>query len=71
MLTTAFYLAADWRTGKMRFANAGHPKPLLLHPPQAKSSRSSTLPPGASRRSACSTTRLIKPVKSPSPRVIW
>jgi sigma-B regulation protein RsbU (phosphoserine phosphatase) len=31
MLTTAFYLVADWRTGKMRFANAGHPKPLLMH----------------------------------------
>ena len=36
MLTTAFYLAADWRTGKMRFANAGHPKPLLLHRPAGK-----------------------------------
>jgi sigma-B regulation protein RsbU (phosphoserine phosphatase) len=31
MLTTAFYLVADWQTGKMRFANAGHPKPLLMH----------------------------------------
>jgi sigma-B regulation protein RsbU (phosphoserine phosphatase) len=31
MLTTAFYLVADWQTGKMRFANAGHPKPLLVH----------------------------------------
>jgi phosphoserine phosphatase RsbU/P len=30
MLTTAFYLAANWRTGVMRFANAGHPKPLLV-----------------------------------------
>ncbi len=30
MLTTAFYLVADWRTGKMRYANAGHPKPLLM-----------------------------------------
>ena len=28
LLTTAFYLAADWRTGLMRYANAGHPKPL-------------------------------------------
>jgi sigma-B regulation protein RsbU (phosphoserine phosphatase) len=28
MLTTAFYLVADWRTGAMRYANAGHPKPL-------------------------------------------
>jgi phosphoserine phosphatase RsbU/P len=28
MLTTAFYLVADWTTGKMRYANAGHPKPL-------------------------------------------
>jgi sigma-B regulation protein RsbU (phosphoserine phosphatase) len=30
MLTTAFYLVADWTTGVMRFANAGHPKPLLV-----------------------------------------
>ncbi len=30
MLTTAFYLVANWRTGAMRFANAGHPKPLRL-----------------------------------------
>jgi len=30
MLTTAFYLVADWTTGAMRYANAGHPKPLLI-----------------------------------------
>jgi phosphoserine phosphatase RsbU/P len=30
MLTTAFYLVADWRTGAVRYANAGHPKPLLI-----------------------------------------
>jgi sigma-B regulation protein RsbU (phosphoserine phosphatase) len=30
MLTTAFYLVADWQTGLMRYANAGHPKPLLV-----------------------------------------
>ena len=30
MLTTAFYLVADWRTGKVRYANAGHPKPLHI-----------------------------------------
>jgi len=28
LLTTAFYLVADWKTGVMRYANAGHPKPL-------------------------------------------
>ena len=33
MLTTAFYLVADWQTGVMRFANAGHPKPLLVQRP--------------------------------------
>ncbi len=32
MLTTAFYAVADCATGKLRFANAGHPKPLLLRP---------------------------------------
>jgi sigma-B regulation protein RsbU (phosphoserine phosphatase) len=30
MLTTAFYLVADCRTGAVRFANAGHPKPLII-----------------------------------------
>jgi sigma-B regulation protein RsbU (phosphoserine phosphatase) len=30
MLTTAFYLVANWRTGQMRYANAGHPKPLHI-----------------------------------------
>jgi phosphoserine phosphatase RsbU/P len=30
MLTTAFYLVADWTTGAVRYANAGHPKPLHI-----------------------------------------
>jgi sigma-B regulation protein RsbU (phosphoserine phosphatase) len=30
MLTTAFYLVADSKSGRMRYANAGHPKPLLI-----------------------------------------
>jgi sigma-B regulation protein RsbU (phosphoserine phosphatase) len=30
MLTTAFYFVADWQTGQVCFANAGHPKPLLV-----------------------------------------
>jgi sigma-B regulation protein RsbU (phosphoserine phosphatase) len=30
MLTTAFYAVADCRTGRLRYANAGHPKPLVL-----------------------------------------
>lgn len=30
MLTTAFYAVADCRNGRLRFANAGHPKPLLV-----------------------------------------
>jgi PAS domain S-box-containing protein len=30
MLTTAFYAVADCRTGLLRYANAGHPKPLLV-----------------------------------------
>ncbi|HEV2331126.1 MAG TPA: SpoIIE family protein phosphatase [Verrucomicrobiae bacterium] len=33
MLTTAFYFVANWQTGVMRFANAGHPKPLLVRRP--------------------------------------
>ena len=34
MLTTAFYFVANWQTGIMRFANAGHPKPLLVRRPE-------------------------------------
>ena len=30
LLTTAFYLVADGKTGKVAYANAGHPKPLHL-----------------------------------------
>ncbi|HEY3932339.1 MAG TPA: SpoIIE family protein phosphatase [Verrucomicrobiae bacterium] len=30
ILTTAFYFVADCQTGVMRFANAGHPKPLHI-----------------------------------------
>jgi sigma-B regulation protein RsbU (phosphoserine phosphatase) len=30
MLTTGFYAVADCQTGQLRFANAGHPKPLLV-----------------------------------------
>ncbi len=30
MLTTGFYAVADCRTGRLRFANAGHPKPLMV-----------------------------------------
>jgi sigma-B regulation protein RsbU (phosphoserine phosphatase) len=30
LLTTAFYLVADATTGQIRFANAGHPKPLRV-----------------------------------------
>jgi phosphoserine phosphatase RsbU/P len=30
MLTTAFYAVADWRSGQVRYANAGHPKPLHI-----------------------------------------
>jgi sigma-B regulation protein RsbU (phosphoserine phosphatase) len=33
MLTTAFYFVANWQNGLMRFANAGHPKPLLVRRP--------------------------------------
>ncbi len=36
MLTTAFNLVANWRTGVMRYANAGHPKPLLVHRPTSQ-----------------------------------
>ena len=30
MLTTGYYAVADCRTGLLRFANAGHPKPLIM-----------------------------------------
>jgi sigma-B regulation protein RsbU (phosphoserine phosphatase) len=32
LLTTAFYLVADSRTGRVLYANAGHPKPLRVQP---------------------------------------
>lgn len=31
MLTTAFYLVANCQTGTLRYANAGHPKPLIVN----------------------------------------
>jgi sigma-B regulation protein RsbU (phosphoserine phosphatase) len=31
LFTTAFYLVADVAAGQLRYANAGHPKPLLVH----------------------------------------
>ena len=30
MLTTGFYLVANYKTGVIRYTNAGHPKPLLV-----------------------------------------
>jgi sigma-B regulation protein RsbU (phosphoserine phosphatase) len=36
MLTTAFYAVADYRAGLLRFANAGHPKPLLVRRPSGQ-----------------------------------
>lgn len=30
MLTTGFYLVANWKTRVIRYTNAGHPKPLLV-----------------------------------------
>jgi sigma-B regulation protein RsbU (phosphoserine phosphatase) len=30
MLTTGFYAVADCRTGVVRYANAGHPKPVVI-----------------------------------------
>lgn len=34
MLTTSFYFVANWQTGVLRFANAGHPRPLLIRRPE-------------------------------------
>lgn len=36
MLTTGFYLVANWKTGVIRYANAGHPKPLLVRRDQKR-----------------------------------
>lgn len=33
MFASAFFLVADIETGSLRYANAGHPSPLLLHRP--------------------------------------
>lgn len=32
LFTTAFYLVADLETRQISYANAGHPKPFLIHP---------------------------------------
>ena len=66
ILTTAFYLVANCQTGVMRFANAGHPKPLHIRRGRIKSNCSATPPVKASPRWACSMTRNIKP---PKPRL--
>jgi hypothetical protein len=66
MLTTAFYLVANWRTGKMRYANAGHPKPLHIR-------RSSGQVPQA-RASRCWGSLRNRPIELPrqvSVRKIW
>ena len=36
MLTTAFYLVADCHAGTLRYANAGHPKPLVIRRSQGQ-----------------------------------
>ncbi|HSU56601.1 MAG TPA: PP2C family protein-serine/threonine phosphatase, partial [Candidatus Dormibacteraeota bacterium] len=36
MLTTAFYLVADCHKRTLRYANAGHPKPLLVRRSESK-----------------------------------
>ena len=64
MLTTAFYLVADWTTGPMRYANAGHPKPLHVRRERAARSNRWPMPRAkASRCWACSKTRPTKPRK--------
>jgi sigma-B regulation protein RsbU (phosphoserine phosphatase) len=35
-LITAFYLTVDSITGRTRYANAGHPKPFVIHPHSGK-----------------------------------
>ena len=44
LFATAFYLIADVARGQMRFANAGHPRPLHLQPRAGLASRLSILP---------------------------
>ena len=65
MLTTAFYLVADWQHRR----HALMPTPAIPNPCScaarpAASNRSSTLPAKASPPSACSKTRRIKPPRS-------
>ena len=35
LFASAFYMAADLGKGELRYANAGHPRPLLIHPADA------------------------------------
>ena len=65
MLTTGFYAVADCQTGRLRFANAGHPKPLPGAPlPRPGGTARQRLSAAASPRSACLKTRLTRPPNS-------
>jgi len=44
LFATAFYLIADVASGQMRFANAGHPRPIHLQPPAGLATRLCVLP---------------------------
>jgi sigma-B regulation protein RsbU (phosphoserine phosphatase) len=44
LFATAFYLIADVASGQMRFANAGHPRPLRLQPAAGLADRLHVLP---------------------------
>lgn len=44
LFATAFYLVADVATGQMRFANAGHPRPLHVQPGVGAVTRLHVLP---------------------------
>ena len=62
MLTTAFYLVADWTTGRMRYANAGHPNRCTSAAAPARSNR---WPMPAAKASRCWGCLKAPPTRPP------
>ena len=72
LFTTAFYMAADLEKREILFANAGHPKPFLIHRPYRRGGTSSNIPTAkAAPPWACLPNPLIRRPPFPWPRATW
>ena len=63
ILVTAFYLTVNAVTGKVRFANAGHPKPLIfrMRTGSVASISNHSAPPSAGNSNGASLSREVDP----------